>query len=74
MTHRFVGAPEPGFASGMPRGSWPTMSEPPPSRLVSVLLLGAVVLAGLLLWRLFPLFQGWVNHQDCVALGRTDCG
>ena len=48
--------------------------QPPQSRLVSVLLLAAVILAGLLAVWLFPHVQAWMNHQDCVALGRTDCG
>ncbi|WP_216851019.1 hypothetical protein [Acidisphaera sp. L21] len=51
------------------------MSEPPDqSRLLPVLLLAGLLALGLLAWWLFPLFQSWVAHQDCVALGRTNCG
>ena len=41
---------------------------------MSFLLLAAVILALLLAVWLFPFVQAWVNHQDCVAVGRTDCG
>ena len=50
------------------------MSDPPQSRLIPVLLLVAIILVGLLAVWLFPVVQGWVAHQDCVAVGRTDCG
>ena len=50
------------------------MSDPPQSRLVSLLLLAAVIVAVLLAVWLFPVVQGGVTHQDCVARGRTDCG
>ena len=56
------------------RASYRTMPEPPQSRLVPVLILAGIVAAGLLAVWLFPIFQGWVAHQDCVAAGRTDCG
>ncbi len=50
------------------------MPEPPrQSPWLSVLLLAALVLAGLLAVWLFPLVQHWVARQDCVAVGRTDC-
>ena len=48
--------------------------QPPQSRLVPVLILAALLLAGLLAVWLFPVVQGWIARQDCVALGRTDCG
>ena len=35
---------------------------------------GGLVAAGLLVWWLFPVFQAWVAHQDCVALARTNSG
>jgi hypothetical protein len=51
------------------------MDEPPPqSALLPALVLVGLVAAGLLVWWLFPVFQGWVAHQDCVAVGRTNCG
>ncbi len=49
------------------------MPEPAQSRLLPVLLLVAVIAAGLLAVWLFPLVQHWVARQDCVAVGRTDC-
>jgi hypothetical protein len=39
-----------------------------------VLVLGGVAALMLMAWWLFPIFQGWMAHQDCVALGRTNCG
>ena len=50
------------------------MSDPPPSRLFPLIVLAGIVLVALLAWQLFPLLQGWVANQDCVALGRTNCG
>ena len=53
----------------------PAMDEPlGQSHLFPILVLAGFVMAGLLAWWLFPVFQGWVAHQDCVALGRTNCG
>ena len=53
----------------------PAMDDRPgQSHLFPILVLGGLVVAGLLAWWLFPVFQGWVAHQDCVALGRTNCG
>ncbi len=47
----------------------PGMDQPPPqSRLFPVIVLGALVLLGLLAWQLFPVVQGWIANQDCVAL------
>ncbi len=46
---------------------------PPQSRLVPVLILAAIVAAVLLAVWLFPVVQGWIARQDCVARGRTDC-
>jgi hypothetical protein len=48
--------------------------QPAPSRLIPVLVLGGVAALMLMAWWLFPIFQGWMAHQDCVALGRTNCG
>lgn len=50
------------------------MSEPPPSRLLPLVVLLGVVALGLLGWWLFPLLQGWVASQDCIASGHTNCG
>ena len=47
--------------------------SPPPSRLFPVLALAAVIVLGLLAWRLFPVVQGFIARQDCVATGRTNC-
>ena len=38
------------------------------------LVLAGIALAGLLAWWLFPLVQSFIANQDCVALGRTNCG
>ncbi len=46
---------------------------PPPSRLFPVLALAIVLGIGLLAWWLFPIVQGFVARQDCVATGRTNC-
>jgi hypothetical protein len=43
-------------------------------RLLPVLVLAAFVGLCLLGWWLFPVVQGWIAYQDCVALGRTNCG
>ncbi len=45
-----------------------------PSRWLPVLVLAGLVVAGLLAWQLFPVLQRTVSRQDCVALGRTNCG
>ena len=45
-----------------------------PSRLMPLLVLGGLVLLGLLAWQGFPLVQAYIARQDCVALGRTNCG
>ncbi len=48
--------------------------DPPPSRVLPLLVLGGLVLLGLLVWLLFPTVQGIIAHNDCVATGRTNCG
>ncbi len=48
--------------------------DPPPSRAFPLLVLGALVALGLVVWLLFPVVQGWIAHQDCIAVGRTNCG
>ena len=51
------------------------MNEPrDPSRLFPLLVLLGIVAAGLLAWQLFPVLQAAIARQDCVALGRTNCG
>jgi hypothetical protein len=47
--------------------------QPPPSRLFPVIVLAVIVLLGLAGWLLFPVFQGFMARQDCVATGRTNC-
>ncbi len=50
------------------------MSDPsPPSRLFPVIVLAIIAVLGLLGWWLFPIVQGFVANQDCVAVGRTNC-
>ena len=50
------------------------MSDPPPpSRLFPVIVLAVLIVGGLLAWWLFPVVQGFVARQDCVATGRTNC-
>ena len=50
------------------------MSDAPlPSWLFPVLVLSGLVALGLLAWWLFPVMQGFVARQDCVAVGRTNC-
>ena len=46
---------------------------PPPSRLFPVIVLAIVAALALLGWSLFPVVQGFVARQDCVAVGRTNC-
>jgi hypothetical protein len=46
----------------------------PPSRILPILVLGGIVAFCLLAWWLFPVVQGYMARQDCVALGRTNCG
>ena len=48
--------------------------DPPPSRVLPLLVLGGLVALGLLVWLLFPTVQGIIAHNDCVATGRTNCG
>ena len=45
-----------------------------PSRLVPLLVLAGLILLGLAAWQGFPLVQAYIARQDCVALGRTNCG
>jgi hypothetical protein len=52
------------------------MTDPNPRRpdflpIIVLLAIVGVVCAGL--W-LFPYLQSGVEHQNCVAVGRTDCG
>ncbi len=47
--------------------------QPPPSRLFPVIVLAVLIVGGLLAWWLFPVVQGFVARQDCVATGRTNC-
>ena len=54
-----------------------TQQDEPPRRrfdylpVVMLALLVAVMLGGL--WA-FPHVQAYIRHEDCVAVGRTDCG
>lgn len=41
--------------------------------LVPVIVLVALAAAGLLAWHFFPLLQGAIANQDCIATGRTNC-
>ena len=50
------------------------MQERPPSPLLPVLVLAGLVVLGLVAWFGFPVLQGWIARQDCVAVGRTNCG
>ena len=51
------------------------MSEQPkPSSLLPILVLCGIILSAVLAWWLFPIVQAWISNQDCVALGRTNCG
>jgi hypothetical protein len=52
------------------------MTDPNPRRpdllpIIILIAIVAVVVGGL--W-LFPYLQSAVEHQDCVAVGRADCG
>jgi hypothetical protein len=52
------------------------MTEPNrrrPDLLPVIILLAILGVAGAGLW-LFPYLQAAVQHQDCVAVGRDDCG
>ena len=50
------------------------MPEPSsPSRLFPVITLVVIILLGLAAWQLFPVVQGFISRQDCVATGRTNC-
>ncbi len=48
--------------------------DPPPSRVLPLLVLGGLVALALLVWQLFPVVQDIIAHNDCVATGRTNCG
>jgi hypothetical protein len=51
------------------------MSEQrPPSKLLPILVLCGMILLAVFAWWVFPYVQGWISNQDCVALGRTNCG
>jgi hypothetical protein len=41
--------------------------------LIPVLALVGAVLLLLAGWRLFPVFQRYMAHEDCVAAGYTNC-
>jgi hypothetical protein len=54
----------------------PLPREPGPRRfdvlpVLLLALLAAAMLGGL--W-LFPRLQAYIAHEDCIAVGRTDCG
>jgi hypothetical protein len=44
-----------------------------PDLLPVIILVAIVAVAAAALW-LFPYVQGMVEHQNCVAVGRDDCG
>jgi flagellar basal body-associated protein FliL len=55
---------------------WVSMTDPNRRRpdllpIIILLAIVAVVVGGI--W-LFPYFQSVAEHQNCVAVGRTDCG
>ena len=50
------------------------MNEPPrPSSWFPVIVLAVAVVLALVAWQVFPVIQGFVARQDCVATGRTNC-
>jgi hypothetical protein len=51
------------------------LSEPGPRKpdlLPAIILLAIVGLIGIAIW-LFPYVQGFVERQNCIAVGRVDC-
>ena len=45
----------------------------PKRDIVPVLVLGGLVLLFAAIYLAFPVFDGMMRHNDCVASGRTNC-